>query len=273
MHEYDVALKLLLQASADSVLRQITGEVHIIRWLNVELPEVRTRRADLLGETADGQLFQLEVQSSNDADMPLRMAEYSLAVYRHFRRFPKQILLYVGEARLRMARSLMGPDPANPEFAFRYTLVDVRDLDGNALLQSAQIEANVFAILTRLQDQIATVREILSRMAQLGEAARRDMLAKFLIISGLRRLNPVIKEEANKMPITASLVDDALFGPMILKGRHEGREELLKKQLNSRFGPVPNWVNEKLKALSASELDDLAVRLLDATRLEDILQP
>jgi hypothetical protein len=46
MHEYDVALKLLLQASADTVLREVTG-VRVTRWLNVEMPQVRNARVDL----------------------------------------------------------------------------------------------------------------------------------------------------------------------------------------------------------------------------------
>jgi hypothetical protein len=39
MHEYDIALKLLLQASTDSILRQLTG-VTVARWLNAEMPQV-----------------------------------------------------------------------------------------------------------------------------------------------------------------------------------------------------------------------------------------
>jgi hypothetical protein len=34
MHEYDTALKVLLQASTDSLLRQLAG-VSVARWLNV----------------------------------------------------------------------------------------------------------------------------------------------------------------------------------------------------------------------------------------------
>jgi hypothetical protein len=38
------------------------------------LPTVRNLRLDLLGETADGGLAHVELQSGNDAAMPLRMA-------------------------------------------------------------------------------------------------------------------------------------------------------------------------------------------------------
>ncbi len=270
MHEYDVALKLLLQTSAGSVLRQVIGGANVVRWLNVELPRVQTRRADLLGATADDRLIHVELQSSQDPDMALRMAEYSLAIYRQFRRFPTQIVLYVGEPPLRMTAFLGGPDSANPVFSFRYTLFDIGDLDGNALLESTHVEDNVMAILTRLQDQAGTVRKILARIARLAEPARRAMFAKFLIISGLRRLEQTVREEAGNMPILNDILSHEVIGPAILQGQQQGRQEILRKLIEKRFGPIPEWVDTRLASFSASELDDVAVRLLDITHLEDL---
>ena len=51
MHDYDVAFKLILEQWVDLTIREIAGTT-IARWLNVELPEVRNTRVDLLGETA-----------------------------------------------------------------------------------------------------------------------------------------------------------------------------------------------------------------------------
>jgi hypothetical protein len=132
MQEYDVVLKLLLQGSAKLVLAELAGAT-IARWLNVELPELVNRRVDLLGETADGTLIQIDLQSGPDNTMALRMAEYSLAIYRQQQRqqFPLQIVLYVGETPLNMEDTLVGPD-----LQFRYRLIDVRDLDGERLRQS-----------------------------------------------------------------------------------------------------------------------------------------
>ena len=88
MQAYDVALKLLLQGSAALTLRALTGTA-VAKWLDVELPKVQNLRLDLLGETVDGGLVHVELQSSNDPAMPLRMAEYCLGVFRLFGRFPR----------------------------------------------------------------------------------------------------------------------------------------------------------------------------------------
>jgi len=52
MHEYDTALKTLLQGSENSVFEKITG-AKFGRWLNVELPNVQQTRVDLLFETLE----------------------------------------------------------------------------------------------------------------------------------------------------------------------------------------------------------------------------
>jgi hypothetical protein len=156
MQEYDVALKLLLQSQAGRTIGALTGTV-IARWLDVELPKVQNLRLDLLGETAGGDLIQLELQSRNDAGMPLRMAEYCLGVYRLFGRFPRQVLLYVGEAPLRMATELRGGG-----LSFEYQAVDIRSLDGHLLLDSDEVGDNVIAILAHLRDHKEAVRKIVT---------------------------------------------------------------------------------------------------------------
>ena len=274
MNEYDAALKLLLQASDALIIRQVTGGKGIVCWLNPEFQQVQVRRADLLGFTDTGGLVHIELQSTPDKHMPLRMAEYALAALRQHDQLPTQIVLYVGEPPLRMANVLRGPDPNDPDLAFRFSLVDIRDLDGAPLLNSDRVEDNVLAILTRLQNQLATVRHILQRIALLDEEPRRALLAQLLILSGLRRLAKTVTEEAEKMPLLNNILDHEVLGPAILQGRqegrHEGRIEVLRRLFEKRFGPVPNWVEVRLASLSASEIDDVAVRLLDAECIDDL---
>jgi len=45
---------------------------------------------------------------------------------------------------------------------------------------------------------------------------------------------------------------------------------MLLTQLEHRFGPLPEWARELLQKATPVLLDDWAVRLLDASRLEDV---
>ena len=116
MHEYDTVLKRLLEKSH----QRLTGE-RVVRWLPTELPKVQNLRVDLLGETADGELIQIEVQSTNQTGMGLRMLEYLVHVNRLYGRVPRQILLYVGRERLRMDSQYRWADGEA-----RFTLIDMR---------------------------------------------------------------------------------------------------------------------------------------------------
>ena len=144
MQEYDRTLKLLFQSAATRTLRKLTGK-KIARWLNVDLPEIQSRQLDLLGLTADGDLWHIELQSTNDAAMPLRMAEYCLAILRHQGQIPRQIVVYVGCDPIGMPSMLRGHG-----LQFSYDLLDMRDIDSGPLLASPELSDNVIGILGRV---------------------------------------------------------------------------------------------------------------------------
>jgi hypothetical protein len=266
MQEYDVALKLLLRGSAKLTMRELTGAA-VDKWLDVELPRVQNSRADLLGETHEASLVHLELQSGNDATMPLRMAEYCLSVFRLFGKFPRQVLLYVGEAPFRMESELRGTD-----VWFRYRSVDIRDLDGDRLLESEEVGDNVIAILTRLRDHKAAVRRIVERIAGLAAADRNAALGQLLILAGLRHLEEAVEQEARKMPILNDILDHKVLGREFKRGLQQGELTVLRRLIEKRFGAIPSWAEERLASRSTAELEELSVRVLDVESIEDLLK-
>lgn len=277
MHQFDVAIKSLLQ-DADSIFLQLLTGFDIRTWFNVELPQVQNPRVDRLGKAASGELFELEVQTSNDPTMPLRMALYFLRIYELHGQFPRQIVLYVGKAPLTMPDTLTAPT-----LSFRYDLVDIRTFNGEDLLASPNLSDNILAILARLNNRREAVRRIISRLATLEEEKRRTALAQLMILAGLRNLETTVKEEAASMSDTINLLENKVLGPMILEavqkgvqeglqkefqeGRQEGRQEaslrMLTRQLEKRFGRLPKSTEDRLAQLSSSELEDLSLHALE----------
>ena len=264
MHEYDVTFKLVLQ-SVDLTIRALAGK-RITRWLNVELPEVRNTRVDLLGETEIGDLVHIELQSSNDPKMPLRMVEYYLRVFRLFGKFPDQVLVYVGEPPLAMEAELNGP-----RLRYSYRLIDMRELDGAHLLESTDIGDNILAILTGLQDSHTAVHNVIERIAGLEPGEREEALRQLIILAGLRHLGAVVEEEARRMPILNNILDHEVLGREYRKGEVSGELNLLKRQIGKRFGTVPSWAEERLAKLSLSDIETIGLRVLDVMSLEELL--
>jgi predicted transposase YdaD len=262
------------------------GGVAVENWLNVEMPEVRNTRVDLLGETADGSLIHVELQSSNDPQMPLRMAEYCLRVYRRFGKFPRQIVLYVGEEPLRMEAELRGPDQW-----FRYQVTDVRDLNGERLLESDAFGDNVIAILTRWDDSREAVRRIVAKLAVLPLPERDEAMKQLLILSGLRGLEEVVMQETSKMPVLKDIRQHKVLGPEferatqegvqqglqqgvqqgVQQGAHQEASKLLRRLIQKRFGALPVWAEQRIANRSLAELEELTLRVLNVHSLEELL--
>ncbi len=76
------------------------------------------------------------------------------------------------------------------------------------------------------------------------------------------------------MPILNDIMDHEVIGPAIRQGREEGRQEgrqeVLRRLLERRFGPLPDWAATRLDNLSTSEFDEVTIRVLDAASLEDL---
>jgi hypothetical protein len=70
------------------------------------------------------------------------------------------------------------------------------------------------------------------------------------------------------MPIDVDIREHELFRA----ARQEGELTILRRQIEKRFGALPRWAAEKLTSLSASELEDLSVRVLDARSVEELLR-
>ena len=277
MHEYDIVLKKVLRRVTDSVLRDLTGFT-VERWHNAELPTVQSRRADMLGETADSTLVHIELQSTNESGMALRMLEYAAAICRQFHRFPEQMVLYVGDAPLRMKGRITGP-----RLAFACRMVDIRSLDGEALLASGRVEDNVIAVLARLGNERDAVKRILRSIARCGSQRRAAALSELMLLAGLRDFGPAIEREAKQMPILNDIMDHPVLGRErkrgirigLEQGREEGREEgerqIILRQIGKRFGTVPPAAKKRIEALSATKLERIGLRLLDARSLDELL--
>ena len=277
MREFDAALKKALMQRGSRWFRMLTG-CKSLRWLNVELNKSRSLRVDLLGMASNGEIYHFELQSHNDLGIWLRMAEYALAIYRKYGRWPVQFVIYVGAEPMRMKDRMEGPG-----YSFRFNLLDARTLETEPLLASPSIGDNVIAILTRLGGERETVRRILKRIARGSRPSRIEAMDELYTIAGLRSLETLIQEEMDQMPILIDIMKNKVLGPPLRKARREGRREGTREGIHDgqlgtvlrlaerRFGPVPSVTRQRIQALTEVQLRRAEDRLLDARSIEDLL--
>lgn len=295
MHEYDVTIKSLLQRSfTGEVLSEWTG-VQVTRWHNTDLPVVRSRRADLLGEDRQGTLFHIELQSRNDPEMALRMLEYACAIRRKFVRFPRQLVFYVGSSPLKMSGAFDVPG-----ISYSCRIADIRELDSERLLKSGRLEDNILAVLAGVNDGREVARRILHKIAESAPEERSRALTELTVIAGLRgSAGVIIEEESKQMPILDDIMDHPVLGRErrrgielgitkgievgrekgrqegrlegIQEGLQEGERQILLRLMSKRFGRIPASAKKRLEEMTPRQLERLAVQLLTASSLEDLL--
>jgi len=194
------------------------------------------------------------------------MLEYYFLLWRRYSVQPVQQVIYVGAKPM-----AMNADIRHERLTFGYRAIDIRELDSEVMLRSAAIEDNLLAILCRLNDERAAVRRILTRIAQLPASQRVNAMSQLLVLSGLRKLEYVIEEESERMPITMDLMENRVIRDYFLRGKREEAVNMLTRQLERRFGPLTEEAIGKVSKADLATLEEWSLRLLDSHNLEDVL--
>jgi predicted transposase YdaD len=261
---YDITLKSLFHGLPERLLELLTGH-RPIETLTVEYPTVQRRLPDLVLRLDNGSNYHLELQSDIDPEIAWRMLEYYSLICRHDDRPLQQQVLYVGSADNTLAAGLQ-----RDRLRYEYDVIDMREIDGELLLRSPSIEDNILALLCRLTDERDAVRALLARIGQLDANARADALEKVVILAGLRNLKPLIEQEIDQMPITVDIMQNPFLREAFDKGRQEGEHVLLVKQLEQRFGPLPDDVLRRLETAAPELLEQWGLALLAARTLDEV---
>ena len=218
--KYDITIKELFSKKPSRFLELLTG-FREGNFIDTQLPEIFIQQSDMILELPDKSIFQLEIQSTNDKKMYIRMYGYSYLILSKFDVLAKQMVLYVGDKPLNMRKSIR-----NQLIKYEYILKDIRDFDSNELLNSKSIEDNIIALLCKTDDQIKLIREILKRIKKIKSKNQiNNYIKKLIEISHLRKLDVILLEEVKKMSITIDIKEHALYKEGIKEGKLEGIKE------------------------------------------------
>jgi len=268
--------------------------------LNTELRSLRRgnaigdKRADALFQVwlRNGQeyyvLVHIEVQSTRDRKLPVRMFEYAYRSWdRHHRRVASIAILADSGPNFR-------PDEFRwelwgTEMLFRYPVIKLLDYKKQWL--ELEASRNVFAVATMAQlkakathknpDKRLAWKRKLVRMLYERRHSKEEILSLFHLIDWMMALPEkqeiifeadleTVEAEFN-MPYVSSIERRAEARGEV-RGEARGQRRLLKTLLEKRFGPLPSWATEELGKAAPSLLDSWAPRVLDSPKLEDVFR-
>jgi len=272
--QYDTTFKSLFRSSNGVLTRLLFGEV--VDWPNIELPEVRNLRVDLLARCANGELRQLELQVNNDPKMPFRMLEYAVAIQRTLREPVVQTVLYAGRNPLTMPSCYR-----TPQTQHEFSILNLREMDGTPLLESEDWIGNEWALLTRSNPE-EVIRVVFDKLRSLSGAERQEAANSFVIIGGILGIEKEIERRFREE--MTDIMDNQVLGPAIRQGLEQGRQSGLQEGLRegiayalqtileSRFGPLPGWAVSKIAGATPDARDRWLHTCNKALSLEEVLQ-
>ena len=75
-----------------------------------------------------------------------------------------------------------------------------------------------------------------------------------------------------QMPILDDILDHKVLGREYKREFLEGELKIIRMQIERRFGPLPNWAEQCIRAMTAAELENLADRVFEVQSLGHFLQ-
>ncbi len=231
----DIISKQLIRQLVQDMAHYILGlELTVIKELSTESQRIEQRRADIvmLVQSLDGEEFvlHLELQNRNDTQMPYRNLRYYSEMRLAGINEPiRQFVIYTGKPKLNM------PDGIEDNgWNYRYTLIDMHQLDCERFIHQNTAEALVMAVLCDFQgrDEADILKELIRRLAQVsGEDQKgfRDHLKMMEHLSQNRGLTDKFKTVEVEMLREIELENLPSYQIGVEKGRQEGIDEGMEK--------------------------------------------
>ena len=200
--------------------------------------------------------------------MPYRVGVYGLLAAQKYRKKIRQVVIYMGQERMRMKDHL---DLGQIQVAYR--LVDIREFDSQALIEAGNPGDYALAMLAN--GGVDRMGEIILRANVLPEAERQRVFTQMLILAGLRGVSERLTIELNTMGVYVEVEQNAFLRDLRdtshARGRAEEASRILRRLLELKFGPLPNWAENRIHETTAAQVAKWTEEILKADSLEGVL--
>ena len=278
---YDNVCKFLAENFATDLAQWLLNEPVDLTVLEPTELQVDPIRADsLIFLESPNLILHIEFQTTPKDDVPFRMADYRLRLYR---RYPNkriyQVVIY-----LRQTNSpLVKQDSFEiPELVSRYNVIRLWEVPSQQLLSKPGLLP--FAVLSQPQDAVNVLTEVAKQIEGIEDKQiQSNLAATSAILAGLVLDKIVIKRLLREEIMKESVMYQEIrsegkaegFAEGLQQGKQQGIEQeanlIVIRLLNRRLGQIPQDLTRQVSNLSLEQLENLGEALLDFTTEADLI--
>ena len=270
---FDNICKFLAESFSNDFAQWLLGEPVSLSQLSPRELSLEPIRADALILLQSAALvLHIEFQTEPRAEIPFRMADYRLRVYR---RYPNkrmhQVVIYLKPTSSELVYQESFDIPGTRH---QFQAIRLWEQPEELFYQSPGLLP--LAVLSQTENKRETLRGVAQRIEQIEERRERsNVAASAAILAGLVLDKKVIEGLLRQEIMRESVIYQEIIAEGEAKGRAEGKQEgevsLVLRILKKRLGQVSQELEKRIQTLSIEQLEDLGEALLDFTSEADLL--
>ncbi|KAB2950791.1 DUF4351 domain-containing protein [Heliorestis acidaminivorans] len=279
-NQYDTTLKEIFEDSSEAFIQFFTGQNYKLEeTMTIEFPKTENRRADgvfLISSTEGEMVCHIEFQSSNDSTIPYRMLRYALEIHQRKELPVCQILIYFGKKPITMKERLKYFVAPGQHLDFSYRTVDVGAMKHEEFLNLSN--PKLYALLPVVDREYyqdkpeehlqKSTEVILDSTLSLEE--KRKVLFQANLLAGIVHEDSLVKKVFAEVDKMINLQESSTYRRIIREGQKDALTKTLIRQLNVKFGKLPESYVDRLEKQEYHALENIADKIFELDKPEDL---
>jgi len=256
---FDSVCKFLIETFASDFATWLLGEPITLTKLSPSELSLEPIRADaLILLQSEEVVLHIEFQTQPKVDIPFRMIDYRLRVYRRFpRKQMRQVVIYLQQTN----SELVQQTTFTLEDTFhRFQVIRLWEQPTNVFFQSPGLLP--FAVLSQANNPTETLRQVAVQISQINDQRiQSNVAASAFVLAGLVLNKEIIQQLLRKELMQESVTYQAL----IAEGREEGIEEGIRRvAINLLREGMSVEVVVRVTGLSVEQINQIKMTEIDS---------
>ena len=277
---FDTICKFLIETFSIDFASWLLGEPIALTELSPSELSLEPIRADaLMLLQSDAMVLHVEFQTQPDPEIPFRMLDYRMRVYRRFpHKSMRQVVIYLRQtgSELVQQTSFMLPSTRH-----EFEVIRLWEQPLEIFLSAPGLLP--FAVLSRATDRLEALRQVAIQLESISDRRMQsNVTAAAAILAGLVLEKGMIQQILRREIMQESVIYQDILQEGLQKGRQEGLQEgrqegrqeegrsLILHLLILKVGEIPTEQKLQIEQLSLAQLEALGEALLNFSTPQEL---